>query len=326
MNLEAILPAGMSEETLILLMTAVSAAVTCLGVWSTLLHRDPAAKRARIMAAQRDRLRAGLLAPRRRVKHTQSMTLMRQVVDHLRLLRSGQSEKLTLKLARAGYRSKDAMIGYLFCKVALPFVFGAGAVIVLYVLNLYDMEPMQKLMVSASAVLFGSFAPDIYLKNVTQKRQEKIRRAVPDALDLMVICTEAGLSLDATLTRVSSEMAHSQPELADEFGLTAVELGFLTDRSQALQNLANRTDISVIRGMVNTMVQAERYGTPLSQSLRVLSAESREERILKAEEKAARLPALLTVPMIIFILPPLFIVLLGPAVLDIIDALTGLGY
>lgn len=324
MNLEAILPAGMSEETLILLMTAVSAAVTCLGVWSTLLHRDPAAKRARIMAAQRDRLRAGLLAPRRRVKHTQSMTLMRQVVDHLRLLRSGQSEKLTLKLARAGYRSKDAMIGYLFCKVALPFVFGAGAVIVLYVLNLYDMEPMQKLMVSASAVLFGSFAPDIYLKNVTQKRQEKIRRAVPDALDLMVICTEAGLSLDATLTRVSAETANGSPEVSEELALTAVELGFLPERAKALQNLTNRTDIPIVRGLVNTMIQAERYGTPLAQSLRVLSAESREERMLKAEEKAARLPALLTVPMIVFILPPLFVVLLGPAALDIMDALSGL--
>ena len=326
MKLEDILPAGVSEETLILAMAGASALIAFAGVWSTLLHRDPATRRARVMASQRDRLRAGLLTPKRRTRHTQSMGMMRRVVEHLRLLKSGQSEKLTLKLARAGLRSKDAMVGYLFCKVALPFVFGAAAVMVVYVLDMYDMEPLQKLMVSITAVVLGSYGPDIYIKNISQKRQEKIRRALPDALDLMVICAEAGLSLDATLVRVSSEMSKGQPELADEFGLTAVELGFLNERQEALQNLSNRTDISAVRGMVNTMIQAERYGTPLAHSLRVLSAESREERMLKAEEKAARLPALLTVPMIVFILPPLFVVLLGPAILDIVDALRGLGY
>ncbi|MGF1608976.1 MAG: type II secretion system F family protein [Kiloniellales bacterium] len=307
-------------------MAGASALIAFAGVWSTLLHRDPAARRARVIAAQRDRLRAGLLTPRRRGRQTQSMSMMRRAVEHLRLLKTGQSEKVTLKLARAGLRSTDAMIGYLFCKVALPFVFGSAAVILLYVFDVYHMQDLQKLMVSATAVVVGSYAPDIYIKNIAQKRQEKIRRALPDGLDLMVICAEAGLSLDATLVRVSTEMAKSQPELSDEFGLTAVELGFLSERQQALQNLSNRTDISSVRGMVNTMIQAERYGTPLAHSLRILSAESREERMLKAEEKAARLPALLTVPMIIFILPPLFVVLLGPAILDIIDALRGLGY
>jgi tight adherence protein C len=251
---------------------------------------------------------------------------MRRVVEHLKLLRTGQTEKLQTKLARAGMRSKDAMIGFLFCKLFLPFLFGATAVIALYGFNMYDLEPMQKLLVSGVAVFLGGYGPDIYIKNLTQNRQIKIVRALPDALDLMVICAEAGLSLDATMTRVSTEMAGSSTELADEFGLAAVELGFLQERPQALMNLANRTDISAVRGMVNTMIQAERYGTPLAHSLRVLSAESREERILKAEEKAARLPALLTVPMIVFILPPLFVVLLGPAILDIADALSGLGY
>jgi tight adherence protein C len=140
----------------------------------------------------------------------------------------------------------------------------------------------------------------------------------------MVICTEAGLSLDATLTRVSREMMSSSPELADELSLTGLELGFLPERRVALDNLTQRTELQMIRSLVNTLIQAERYGTPLSQSLRVMSSESREERMLNAEAKAARLPAMMTVPMILFILPPLFIVLLGPAIVNTIDALSGM--
>lgn len=326
MKLESILPPGTDIEAMILMMAALSAVVTLLAVWSTLLHRDPAVRRARMMAEQRDRLRAGLLTARRRRSHVQSMNMMRRVVDNLRLLKTGQTEKFSIKLARAGLRSKDALIGYLFCKFCLPFVFGGIAVLVLYVFESFQLESMQKLMIALGAVIFGTYGPAVYIKNITQKRQLKIRRAIPDALDLMVICTEAGLSLDATLTRVATETAKSAPEVSDELALTAVELGFLPERAKALQNLTNRTDVPIMRGLVNTMIQAERYGTPLAQSLRVLSAESREERILKAEEKAARLPAMLTVPMIIFILPPLFVVLLGPAALDIADALSGLGY
>ena len=326
MNFESLLPAGVSPETAIVAMAGVSAAVSVAAVWSALIYRDPAVKRARAMAAQRDRLRAGLMTPKRRQGHQQSMTLMRQVVDSLKLLKSDQVEKIQIKLARAGFRSKDALIGYLFCKFCLPFIFGGLSVLFLYGFGTFELQPMQKLLVAVGIVVLGAYLPDLFVKNCAQKRQEKIKRALPDALDLMVICAEAGLSLDATLGRVAEEMARGSPELADEFGLTGVELGFFQDRSKALQNLSARTDLSAMRGMVNTMIQAERYGTPLAHSLRVLSAESRDERILKAEEKAARLPALLTVPMIVFILPPLFVVLLGPAALDIVDALTGLGY
>lgn len=140
----------------------------------------------------------------------------------------------------------------------------------------------------------------------------------PNSLDLLVICAEAGLSLDAALTRVARDLGPAAPHLADELGLTAVELGFLPNRRQALQNLARRTDLPALRAVVNTLVQTERYGTPLAQALRVLAAEFREERMLKAEEKAARLPAILTVPMIIFILPTLFVVLIGPAMVRVV--------
>lgn len=147
---------------------------------------------------------------------------------------------------------------------------------------------------------------------------------MPDGLDLLVICAEAGQSLDGALQRLARELGRSRPEFAEELALTAMELGLLPERRQALDNLATRTDIAPIRAVVNTLIQTERYGTPLAQSLRVLTAEFRQDRLMKAEEKAARLPAILTIPIIIFILPPLFIVLIGPAILRTVDLLSRL--
>ncbi len=326
MNFQSFLPAGLSAEDLIVAMAAVTACVSLAAVWMALLHRDPAVRRARALAAQREALRSGMLAVRRREDRLQAMTIMRQVVERLQLMRSAQAEKISLKLARAGWRSKDAVVRYLFARIALPFAFGGGALLLLYGFDAYNLESTVKLLVSLVAVMVGAYAPDMWVKNAGLKRQDKIRKSLPDALDLMVICAEAGLSLDATMRRVADELGQAAPELADEFGLTSLELGFLEDRQKALQNMVLRIDLVAMRGMINTLVQAEKYGTPLAHSLRILSAESRTERVLKAEEKAARLPAMLTVPMIIFILPPLFVVLLGPAALDIADAFKNLGF
>lgn len=325
MNFESYLPAGIGPETVIVAMAGLSACVTILSIWFALLHRDPGARRALVLARRREDLRAGLLAARPRRKPAKPINLARRVVERLRLIKSEQAAKVSLALARAGLRSRDALVVYLFVKVALPFLFGGVGVFLLYGLDVYALAPMAKLGTAAGLVLLGAYAPDLYVRNATIKRQDRLRKALPDGLDLMIICAESGLTLDATLARVSTELARAQPELADEFGLTGVELGLLPDRRQALLNLAQRTGLPGVRAVVNTLIQAERYGTPLAQSLRVMSAESRRERILKAEEKAARLPALLTVPMIVFILPPLFVVLLGPAVLDIADAFLGLG-
>ena len=311
---------GISLEQAIITMAALSTATTALAVWATLLHKDPGARRIKMIALQRDALRAGVIGPRRRQERLPTISLMRRVVDKLNLLRSSQAARIQIKLMRAGWRSKDAVIRYLFFKVAMPFAFGLIAVGLLYGLNLYELSGTGKLVVTILSVLLGAYLPDIVIKNAAQKRAEKIRKALPDGLDLMVICAEAGLSLDATLIRVSQEMEASAPELADELSLTGLELGFLPDRRKALQNLALRVDLPAVRGVVGTLLQAERYGTPLAQSLRVMSADSRNERIMKAEEKAARLPSLLTVPMVVFILPPLFIVLIGRAILKAIDA------
>jgi tight adherence protein C len=175
-----------------------------------------------------------------------------------------------------------------------------------------------KLLGTVFSAVAGAYGPSVVLGNLIKRRQKKIQKSLPDALDLLVICAEAGLSLDGALTRVAREIAPASPEFADELGLTAIELGFLPNRTEALKNLLRRTDMPSIRGVVNTLAQTERYGTPLASSLRVLTAEFRDQRMMKAEEKAGRLPATLTVPMILFILPTLFVILVGPAAIQVI--------
>jgi len=322
MTFADLLPDGVTVEELLVAMSSISVLVSILAVWYTFLHRDVTAQRARLIASQRRDMRNTVMGPRRREAHQPSMTFMRSVVEMLKVLRSAQANKVSLKLMRAGWRSKDALVRFFFAKFTLPFIFGGIAVVMLYVLDAYAMTETSKAISARGATLGGAYLPDILVYNAATKRREAIRKCLPDALDLMVICAEAGLSLDATLLRVADEMQKTAPELSDEFSLTGLELGFLPARRTAMQNLAKRTDLTVLRGMVGTLLQAERYGTPLAQSLRVLSAESREERAMKAEEKAARLPALLTVPMIVFILPPLFVVLIGPAALRTMDALS----
>ncbi|MGH6931514.1 MAG: type II secretion system F family protein [Dongiaceae bacterium] len=322
MTLADYLPAGLTPADVVTILAGASAFLTVMAIWFTLLQPHPSARRIKELEQRRTALRAGILAPSRRRNRAGSTGFMRRFVSAFSLQRSQRAELITRRLLQAGWRSNDALIRYLFFKATLPLVFGATAVVLLYGLDLYDLSSTKKMIGTAGAVLFGFMGPDTYIRNAIQKRQNKFRKALPDALDLMVICAEAGLSLDSMLKRVSDEFVQSCPELAEEMQLTSLEVGFLPDRKQALQNLVNRTDMPAIRGVVNALVQSDKYGTPLAQSLRVLSHEFREERMLRAEEKAARLPAMLTVPMILFILPPLFIVLIGPAILRTVDALS----
>ena len=321
MNITSILP-NVGTDNLIIGMAGVSALMAMAGAWYGLVDHNSGARRARELAASREALRAGLTGTRKRASSRKlSIGLMKQVVSRITVRRNHQAERLARTLAQAGFRNKDAIVAYQFAKIVAPIVLGLGAVVMLYGIGVYPLSGPMKALACMGALGFGFILPDLYIKNTTDKRRQLIRKALPDALDLMVICTEAGLSLDATLKRVSEEFGDACAALADELALTGLELGFLPDRRQALRNLDLRTNIPGVRGMVNNLLQADKYGTPIAQALRVLSAEFREERMLKAEEKAARLPAMLTVPMIIFILPPLFVVLLGPAVLRTIDAL-----
>lgn len=321
MNLSKFLPAGVTPEDFIVLCAALAAVVSAFAVWQALLVRDDLTPRLKALAERRAALKANMLASTPRSRRKISDGFMHSVVGRLNLLRSREAEKARLALARAGIRSKDAVVAYLFFKIVLPFLLGGAALVSIDLLNIFHVPEPYRLPIDLGAVILGFLAPGIYVKNAGDKRRHAMQKGLPDALDLLVICAEAGLSLDAALTRVAREIGPSCPELADELGLTAVELGFLPERRMALENLNQRTNMASIRGVVNTLMQTEKYGTPLAQSLRVLAAEFRNERLMKAEEKAARLPAILTVPMIIFILPPLFIVLIGPAILRTVDAL-----
>jgi len=245
--------------------------------------------------------------------------VMRETVSRLNLLRSKHATEARNALAQAGIRSRDAMVAYLFARVTLPFLLGLLLLADAKVFHILPIPPQYGLVASLAGVMIGFYAPTVYLRNAAAKRGKNIKLALPDGLDLMVICAEAGLSLDATLVRVSRELGNGAPELGEEFAMTAAELTFMPDRRVAFDNLNARTNSDGIRAVVNTLQQTAKFGTPLAQSLRVLAAEMRTARITRAEEKAARLPALLTVPMILFILPTLFIVLLGPAALGIID-------
>jgi tight adherence protein C len=245
---------------------------------------------------------------------------LRPLLERLKLLRGDDARRASELLARAGWRSRDALTIFMALRVGLPLAFGLAAFAVLSIDP--EMTLVNCLGGTVVAAAVGAYGPRFALQHIIGRRQNHLRKQLPDALDLLVICTEAGLSLDAALGRVTRELGLSSPQLADEFGLTAVELGFLPNRRQALLNLAKRTDLASVRGVVNTLVQTERYGTPLAHALRVLAAEFRDERMMRAEEKAARLPATLTVPMILFIQPTLFLVLIGPAIIRVL-ALSG---
>jgi len=248
---------------------------------------------------------------------------MSEAVKRLNLLRSHHATEARALLAQAGMRTREAMIRYLFARACMPLVFASAMVADSYGAHVLPIPPNFRWAAAFAAAMFGFFAPGVFIKNLVTKSDKQLKLGLPDALDLMVICAEAGLSLDASLTRVSRELEPTWPEVSEEWGITAAELTFLPERRQAFENLNERTNLASVRGVVNTLLQTAKFGTPLAQSLRVLAAEYREARITRAEEKAARLPAMLTVPMILFILPTLFIVLLGPAALSIIDTFSG---
>ena len=316
-------------STLLSIGIALTTAIIILIVGHSVVKsvaRDPMARRVRALNDRREQLKAGVAASktRRRAKMEKKASIsvgrMKAILGSMKMLQDSQLKAASLNLARAGIRTKDAAITVIFFRLVAPILIGGTAAIGVYLLHWFpEASAFKQYMIVAGALIASYKAPDIYVKNLITKRSQAIRKALPDALDLLVICAEAGLSVDLAFNRVARELAKAYPELGDEFALTAIELGFLTDRRQAFENLAQRVNLDSIRGVVTTMIQTEKYGTPLAAALRVLSAEFRHERMMRAEEKAARLPAIMTVPLILFILPVLFIVILGPAACSIKD-------
>ena len=308
------------------MLSAVATFAVLIAIYAATTVRDPMARRVKALNDRREQLKAGIVASTNKLKkltnRNEAADRVRSILSSLKMLQDDQLKKTQLKLMQAGIRTKDLAFFIIFARFILPLVLGTLAVILIYVLDYYPDWSWWRRYATVAGILIGSYkAPDIWLKNKVTKRSHAVRKGLPDALDLLVICAEAGLTVDSAFGRVAKELGKAYPELGDEFGLTAIELGFLNERRQAFENLANRVDLESIRGVVTTMIQTEKYGTPLASALRVLSAEFRNERMMRAEEKAARLPAIMTVPLILFILPTLFIVILGPAACSISDNL-----
>jgi tight adherence protein C len=311
------------------ILTAIASIAVLLAIYAAVTVRDPMAKRVKALNERREQLKAGISASTAKkraklVRNTETTDRMRNFLSSLKVLQDDQIKVAQQKLAQAGIRRKELAVAIIFSRLIGPIVFGGGAALWIYAFNgLADWTDLKRFGVFAGLTILGYKAADLYLGNLISKRTDAIRKGLPDALDLLVICAEAGLTVDSAFNRVAKELGRGFPELGDEFALTAIELGFLTERRMAFENLAYRVDLDSIKGVVTTMIQTEKYGTPLASALRVLSAEFRNERMMRAEEKAARLPAIMTVPLILFILPTLFIVILGPAACSIGDAFSG---
>lgn len=313
----------LNSPDFISMLCGLAAFVVVVLVWSALIDNDPLPNRLKAIAERREELQNAAARKKSRREGLQRKQLMKQIVNWFKLTQGKSMADIRLKMQRAGYRAHDAIFVFLFLKLALLGGGIALGVFLFFILNLVKWQMALKVGAVMGCAIVGWMLPDLLVKNLSQKREELFRKALPDALDLLVICAEAGLSLDSALDRVSREVANSCPDLAEELGLTAVELSFFPDRHKALQGLAERVALPSVLALVNTLIQTEKYGTPLAQALRVLSAEMREDRVMRAEEKAAKLPAILTVPMIVFILPPLFIILIGPAIIKVSAIMAG---
>jgi tight adherence protein C len=309
------------------LLSAVACMAVILAIYSAVTIKDPMAKRVKALNERREQLKAGITASTAKtraklIRKSESTDRMRNILSSMKVLQVDQIKVAQQRLAQAGIRRKELAVMIIFSRMVLPIVIGGGVGLWIYGFNgMLDWGPVKRFGMFAISVILSYKAADIYVGNLISKRTLAIQKGLPDALDLLVICAEAGLTVDVAFNRVAKELGRGYPELGDEFALTAIELGFLAERRNAFENFAYRVNLDAVRGVVTTMIQTEKYGTPLASALRVLSAEFRNDRMMRAEEKAARLPAIMTIPLILFILPTLFIAILGPAACSISDTL-----
>ena len=246
-----------------------------------------------------------------------TIKVMRNTIEKFRMQDMVENTELKMQLAQAGFRGPKAPITFLFFRIVAPILMFLGCIVYFSVFYAGEFDSTRHPLIAIITAAVGYALPKIVLTNMTQKRQVQLQRAFPDALDLTVICVESGMSVEKAFHKVADEIAQQGPELAGEIALTNAELSYMGDRSQAYENFAKRTGLQAVKALTSALVQAERYGTPIASALRVLSEESRDERMSIAERKAAALPAKLTVPMIVFFLPVLFIVIIGPAVIQV---------
>ncbi len=305
-----------STEKSFVVMVAAATFVAFWATWLAITWEPPIEARLRALRTRRMKTRSEQGAPAKPSTKATSIGLMRNLADRLNLLRGTAADQTTRKLRLAGFLSRDATVVFVFVKLALPLTLGFLMIFLTSVTGIIQVADDLVLPVCIGAVLAGFVLPEAYVKNVATKRREVLNYLLPEGLDLLTICVEAGLSIDAAFRRVSREMQTAMPELASEFEITAIELTYLPDRQQALENMTERSDSPAVAALVNALRQTEKYGTPLAASLRILSQEFRQTRASKAEEKGARMPALMTVPLMVFILPTLITVLIAPAIMS----------
>ena len=316
-------------ETIITILAAMAGFATVITLVAPLLETDKLAERMKSVSSERDKLRAAQklaleIGTTSRLREKQSTGLYAQIVQRLRLRNIFDVEATREKLRSAGLRSERHLTMFMVASVLLPVVLGGVA---FFEVSTTFAERFSstgmRLGVAFGAIVIGYYLPIIMVKNYATKRQKSIKRAWSDALDLLLICVESGMALEPALQRIAKEIGSQSVPLAEEMQLTVAELAYLPERRKALENLARRTGLETVKSVVTAMIQAERYGTPLGTALRVLAEENRKDRMSEAERKAAALPPKLTVPMILFFLPVIFVVILGPAVITVLAARAG---
>ena len=303
----------------IMLLASFGVFATIIGIGLPALSRDKSTARLKMMATERDRMRTSRVGDlnggandRSKLRHT-SKGIMTQVVEQLNLRETFETEEVKDKLKMAGLRGHAPIVAFAFFRLAAPILTLAGMLAYLFLYDDHGLAAIFRLGISLAAGYVGFYLPNLFISNLISRRQQLLSNAFPDALDLLLICVQSGMSAEAAFAKVAKEMQASSLELAEEMHLTTAELSYLSDRRQAYENLAKRTGTPTIKAVCMSLIQAERYGTPVSQALRVMAKENRELRMAAAEKKAASLPPKLTVPMIVFFLPVLFVVILGPA-------------
>ncbi|MGI9406224.1 MAG: type II secretion system F family protein [Hyphomicrobiaceae bacterium] len=314
--MQTIIDTVTDPRVLFMALIGISTFITIVMIALPALSRDQANKRMKMMALERDKMRAARMSDLKAEGgglRNETKGAISQIVDQLNLRKLFESDDLGDLMKMAGFRGQRPMVIFFFFKLATPIVVFIAALIYLFFMSKSEMIPLGKIAIAIGAGYVGLYLPTLFIKNIIQKRQDSISKAFPDALDLLLICVQSGMSVEASFAKVSQEIVAQSLELGEELTLTTAELSYLPERRQAFENLGKRTGLPAIKATVTALIQAERYGTPVSQALRVMAKENRDMRMSEAEKKAAALPPKLTVPMIVFFLPVLFIVIIGPA-------------
>jgi tight adherence protein C len=312
-----------SPQALVTILAAVAAFATVLALALPMLERDRMDERMKVMAVERDKMRQTRLAEVRKADTQGRLRqaprgMMQQIVEMLSLRDKFDNEELRNKLKMAGMRGERPLVAFMFFRVAMPPAAAIAALLYLFAFGEgLQLTPGVKILIVLVCGFAGYYLPNVFVENVVQKRQQAIKTVFPDALDMLLICVQSGMSIEAAFGKVAREIGPSSIELAEEFSLTTAELSYLSERRLAFENLGKRTGLPGIKAVAVALSQAERYGTPIGAALRTMAKENRDMRMNEAEKKAAALPPKLTVPMIVFFLPVLFVVILGPAAIQV---------